>query len=290
MDSPTQSRHTGRKIWYAVAIALCGLVILLSSAFIVGDWIIQDTLSKTAVSLLQVVYDSAGGMRQVVQRVDQGAGEVRQISSEVSQVSLQISQNIEEKGLIALLLPEEKENQLAERINSIQETFSTIREVLASSLEMYRAIDSLPFVNLPGASQEQITKVEAAIAQSQTDFAELRQSVQDFRTAAAGQVDRVTQAADKVTARMDELSGDMNNLDADLVALQEFATRMQTTIPRALFVIALVITIFLVWVIYTQVEVIRLFVRRWKLLGETQAVPMLEADQTLASLGEENPE
>ncbi len=115
METNTSSRHTGRKIWYGIAIALCGLIILLSSAFIVGDWILQNTLSKTAVSLLQVVYDSAGGMHQVVQRVDQGAGEVRQISSEVSQVSLQISQNIEDKGLIALLLPEEKENQLAEQ-------------------------------------------------------------------------------------------------------------------------------------------------------------------------------
>ncbi len=137
---------------------------------------------------------------------------------------------------------------------------------------MYRAIDSLPFVNLPGASQEQITKVEAAIAQSQTDIAELRQSVQDFRTAAAGQVDRVTQAADKVTARMDELSGNMNNLGADLVALQEFATQMQTTIPRLLAIIAFIITLFLAWVIYTQVEVIRLYVQRWRLLGETEAV------------------
>lgn len=271
MDTNTSSRHTGRKIWYGIAIAICGLVILVSAVGVVGDWIAQSTLSKVAFSLLEVVDQTAGGLRPVIQRIDQGAMEVRQISAEVSQVSTQISQNIEDQGLIVLLLPEEKENNLVERINAVQETLSTIGEVLAAGLEMYQTIDRIPFVSLPAPSEEQVENIEAAVSQTQADVAALRQSVQDFRSGAAGQVSRVTQAADQVTAGMDQLSGRLNELDTRMVALQEFATQMQTTIRTLLAVVAFIITLFLAWVIYTQVEVIRLYVQRWKLLGEPEA-------------------
>lgn len=271
MDINTSSRHTGRKIWYGIAIAICGLVILVSAVGVVGDWIAQSTLSKVAFSLLEVVDQTAGGLRPVIQRIDQGAMEVRQISAEVSQVSTQISQNIEDQGLIVLLLPEEKENNLVERINAVQETLSTIGEVLAAGLEMYQTIDRIPFVSLPAPSEEQVENIEAAVSQTQADVAALRQSVQDFRSGAAGQVSRVTQAADQVTDGMDQLSGRLNELDTRMVALQEFATQMQTTIRTLLAVVAFIITLFLAWVIYTQVEVIRLYVQRWKLLGEPEA-------------------
>jgi hypothetical protein len=271
METQTPSRQTGRKIWYATAIALSVLVLLISVASVVGAWVVQNTLSDVTVSLLQTVYDSAGGLRQVIQKVDQGFGEVRQITSEVSQISTQISQNVDDKGLLLLLLPQEKEDKLVEGINSIQETLNTIREFLATFMEMYRAIDKLPFVNLPKPSIEQVEKIEAALTRIQTDIAALRKNVQDFRAGAADVISRVTQAADKITAGIDELSGWMSNLDSDLLALQEFALRMQTTIPRVLFVIAVVATLFLAWVIYTQVEAIRLYVRRWKLLSEPQA-------------------
>lgn len=271
MDTPTPSRHIGRKIWYATAITLSGLIILLSAIGVVGDWIAQSTMSKTIISLLEVVDQTAGGLRPVIQRIDQAAVEVRQITSEVSQVSDRISQNVEDQGLLLLLLPEEQENKLVGLITSVQETLSTIREVLAAGLEMYQAIDRMPFISLPAPSQEQVDKIEATINQTQADVAALRQSIQDFRAGAAGQVSRVTQAADKVTTGMDELSGRLNDLDAKMVSLQEFATNMQTTIPRLLALIAFFITLFLVWVIYTQVEVIRLYVQRWRLLKEPQA-------------------
>ena len=34
------SKHIGRKIWYSVAIGLCGLIILLGAVGVVGTWIV----------------------------------------------------------------------------------------------------------------------------------------------------------------------------------------------------------------------------------------------------------
>jgi hypothetical protein len=185
---------------------------------------------------------------------------------------------VEDKGLLLLLLPQEKEDRLVASINSVQETLSTIQGFLASSMEMYRAINKLPFVSLPGPSIEQVEKLEAALSGIQADIATLQQNIQEFRAGAADVISRVTQAADKITAGLDELSGRMNNLDENLAALQDFALRMQTTLPRLFTLAALVISLFLAWVIYTQVELIRLYTGRWKALGELEVAPAVAAE------------
>ena len=290
MNATTPSRHTGRKIWIGVAITISALILLLSAAGVVGVWVVENKLSDATVSLLQSVYDISGELRQAIEQADQGIGEVRQITAEVSQISSQISQNVEDQGLLALLLPQEQEDKLVASMNSIQETLGTIREFLASTIEMYGAINSIPFVNLPTPSLEQMEQIETTLSGIQADIATLQQNIQDFRAGAADVISRVTEAADKITAGLDELSGKIENLDQVLLALQDFSTRMQTTLPTLFVVMALVISLFLAWVTYTQVEVIRLYVQRWRLLGETPAAPMIEADQTPASPGEENPE
>ena len=272
MNATTPSRHTGRKIWIGVAITISALILLLSAAGVVGVWVVQNKLSDASVSLLQSVYDISGELRQEIERADQGIGEVRQIMAEVSQISSQISQNVEDQGLLALLLPQEQEDKLVASMNSVQETLGTIREFLASTIEMYRAINSIPFVNLPTPSVEQMEQIETTLSGIQADIATLQQNIQDFRAGAADVISRVTEAADKITAGLDELSGRIENLDQVLLALQDFSVRMQTTLPTLFVVMALVISLFLAWVTYTQVEVIRLYVQRWKLLGETEAL------------------
>jgi chromosome segregation ATPase len=266
MNTSISSRHIGRKIWYATAITLSVLVLLLSAGGIVGNWIAKNAMSRAAVSLLELVDTSSGSLRQVFQEVDQSTGTVRQIAQEVSQISQQISQNVNDQGLIATLLPEDKKNQLASQLDTIQESLHSIHGAAAATLELYRAIDRIPFISLPRLSQVQIDKIDAAMIQNQADVEALRQIVQDYRSGAAGQISQVTQAADKVSAGMDELGSILKKLDTQLQALQNFASRMQTDIPGILTAMALLFSLFNAFVIYTQVEVIRLYVQRWQSL------------------------
>ena len=267
MDEQVKTRNLGRKIWYGTAIVLSVLVLVISAASVVGAWVVEQSLSKITVNLLGVTYDLAGGLRQVTQRIDDGAGEIRQITTGVSDVSTQISQNVEDKGLIALLLPEEQEQKLVERVDSIQQTVNSVRDVLQAGQDLYNTINQLPLVSLPQPKQETVDNLEQAAAKSKAAVEELRQGVRDFRSSATGKIDKVTQAADTVTQGMDELSSLMVETDADLAALQDSVTRLQQIVPVALALGTVLLTLFLVYIIYTQVEVIRLFVQRWRQLS-----------------------
>jgi len=275
MDEQVKKNNLGRKIWYGTAITLSVLVLVISAVSVVGAWVVEQSLSKITVNLLGVTYDLAGGLRQVTQRINNGAGEIKQITTGVSDVSAQISQNVEDQGLVKLLLPEEQEQKLVELVDTIQQTVDSIRDVLQAGFDLYSSINQIPFVDLPQPKQETIDKLQQASANGKAAVEELTQGVSDFRSGAAEKVDKITQAADKITQGMDELSSLMVETDADLAALQDSVTRLQQIVPVVLALVTVLLTLFLVYVIYTQVEVIRLFVQRWKQLSPASA-PLTE--------------
>jgi gas vesicle protein len=271
MNEPRKNKHIGLRIWYIIAITLSVLVLILSTIGVIGTWILSRSLSNAAVAVLGAAQDMAGGVRQVAQRLDQSAVNVKQVTSGVSDASAKISQNINDQGLLLTLLPAEQEQKLVDQVKQIQDSFNAVSEVLASGVALYNSVNRLPFVNLPTVSSDQVAKLENTVATIQSTGEELRQSVQDFRSNAAGGIDKVTQAADKATKAISDLRSKLAKLDEDLAALQERALRLQQVLPTVFVVISIVATIFLAFVIYTQVEFILLFARRWPRLGEPAA-------------------
>ena len=78
----------------------------------------------------------------------------------------------------------------------------------------------------------------------------------------------VNQVNDEITKTRDGLS----QLDAKLAALEAFSIRLQKVIPGALMALALILTLIFAYVIFTQVEVIRLYMVRWQLLDQPKEV------------------
>jgi uncharacterized phage infection (PIP) family protein YhgE len=267
MTEEKTSRHIGRKIWYGVVISLSVLVILVSVAGIIGEWIVESTLSDISVSLLTVVENSAGSLRQVGARVDTKLVEAQQITGNISQAAGQLSQNVADKGLAMVLLPEEQEQKLTTTVQTISDSFANVKDLLASGLEMYRMIDRMPFVNLPAPDPETVSGIQASIDGLNSSVTELTGAIQEFRSGAASQVDKISSGADRVTGLLQDTSNRLAELDTRLADMQAKATQLKQVIPTVLVVVAVLMTLFLAYVIYTQVEVIRLFVRRWKELG-----------------------
>jgi len=268
MEPQAKTRRILRKIWYGAAITLSALVLLLSAAGLIGAWVIEQTLVDVSQDLLGASANVASGLRRVTGQIDQGVAQVRQISSQVTDTSLKISQNIEDKGLVLTLLPAEQEQNLVEQAQQIQETLDNIREVLSAGISLYHSINRLPLVSLPAPDPESIEQIQASAASAQATIAEMRQSAQDFRSGASSQVSRVTQASERVTQGMDQLHAELSDLDQDLAALADFALRAQQAVPLVFGLGALAISLLMVYVIYSQVEMMRLLVGRWKALEQ----------------------
>jgi hypothetical protein len=268
MNKEKKSRYIGRKIWYTIAIILCVLVILLGVVSVVGTWVIDLTLSDVTVTLLGVVDNTAGQLRNVASKINQGLAQAQEVTTSIAGVTGQLSENIQDKGIILTLLPEEQEQKLVGAVNSVQDAFTSVQEVLLNGIKLYRSIDQMPFVDLPKLNTEQVDKIEASMTEIQATTSQLQGDIQQVRDGAAEAVGRVESGVNKITQRMGETRDNLAELDVKLAALQELMVKLQKIIPTVFILLAVLTTLFAAFIIYTQVEVISLFVRRWRSLGK----------------------
>jgi hypothetical protein len=276
----------GKKILYACVIGMSSLILLGSIVGIIGVWLVERPLSDAAVTTLSLVEKSTAIVRASNTRVDQALAGLQVKTTEISDASQQLSQNVADKGLVLVLLPEEKEQQLIDTASSVRDTYTGIRESIGKGLDLYRSINRMPFVSLPGLSDEQMAKIDASVSKTQSLAEALRSEIADFRTGVASTIEKVDAAATLLNNEITQVRDTLSELDSRLAALEVLMIRLQQVIPSVLLVIAVIISLVFAFIIFTQVELIRLYINRWRLLGqpqgslpaETLAQPALEGE------------
>jgi methyl-accepting chemotaxis protein len=276
MSEVSQSSQLGRKIWYTAAIVLSGIVLLLSAAVVFGSWVLMDTLGDISETMLGAVDRSAGGVRMVFSDVDDTLGEIQVITDSIVDSRDQLSQAVSDQGLLMTLLPEEQTDNLVALSEQVEQTINTIGDVASSIVSLYRSINRLPLVNLPSLEQDEIETIEADINQVRDSITELRQGIEEFRSGAASTIDRLTQPLDRVSSQLEQSRNHLVEVDQQLAELQERAQRLQDLARTVFVLLAVFSTLFLAYVGYTQVEVIRLYLGRWKALGNSSQPAAME--------------
>lgn len=266
MDTKSNS-YLGKKILYGVVITLSSVAILLCLAGIIGVWVAKGPLGDAAVNALKVVENSSVFLRQSVSQVDTTLKVLQAKTAEIADASEQISQNVTDQGLVKVLLPETQEQTLAEALNSVQDIYNGIRESIAKGLDLYRSINRIPFVSLPGMSDDQMEKIDSTMTQIESKIEALRSAIADFRSGVATKIEKVIEAVKLVNNEISQVRDLLIQLDSKLAALEALAIRLQQVIPGALLAFAVLLTLVLAFLIFTQVEVIRLYVSHWKLLN-----------------------
>lgn len=271
MDETSQSKHTGRKIWYGAVIVFSALVLIICAVSVVGTWVLQSKLSDTTVALLQAAENLAGRAQLVIDQVQEPLGEIHKVSTNVSEASSKLSQDVQDKGLLMLLLPPEQEQKLVTLGTKVQDTLATIHEVLSSAAEMYQAIDRMPFISLPKPDMEKVREVEQSATDIRIAIEEVKSNVAEVRSGAAEKVGVITDIATRIADRSAQVLVALAALDAELEDFQVTLARVRSAVPTAFALAAFLLTLALVYVGYTQVEIIRLFLDRWRLLQAMSA-------------------
>lgn len=291
MDQKKNS-YLGKKILYGFVIGLSGLILLLCLVGIIGVWVVERPLSDAAVTTLKVVENSTALIRQSGSRVDSTLNVLQSKTAEITDASQQLSQNVTDKGLVMVLLPEAQEQALIETVSSVQDTYNGIRESIAKGLDLYRSINRIPFVSLPGLSDDQLEKIDNSMTQIQTLVETLRLQMADFRSGVAIKIDKVIEAVNLLNNEITKVRDGLSQLDAKLAALEAFSIRLQQVIPGALLAFAVILSLIFAFVIFTQVEVIRLYLAHWRLLSQDQVIisgdtlPQTSQDVTTGSENE----
>ncbi len=251
-------KRFGRSALLIVAVA----VMVLCVGGIFGAWGISSAVSNFTLKVFSVIQ---GG----VMVVDTAAGRVNDLvqtaRTEVQQTAETIntaSSNLQENHPVLTALNERLETRLGPTVDKVQETLAPVHDVLVSVSSAVSFANSIPFIAERAPRLDQLDQTLSRLSSLGADVKQLRTML---NAAVTEQADRLTQsvatALTHLTSRIDSglanIQSEVQALQAELAALQARLQTLQSVLLLIFNLIALLMTLLYIWVIYSQVVVIR---------------------------------
>lgn len=243
------------------AIALAILFVVVSLGGIFGAWFVNRKASDVALKGFGVIEIGAGVVDTGVGRVDDliatSRTEVRQAAETITAVGGQTLSN----SPVLTALNERLETSLAPRIAQMQQMLAPVRDALGKMSNAVSMVSSLPGMaeRAPrlAALDESLNRLEEMSA----DATQLRSTLRALAGAQNGGVTPEAVATlDKLTQRIDtrlgEVQANVQAVRAEVKALQVRLDKRKSRLLFAFNLVALLSTLILAWMVYTQVVVI----------------------------------
>jgi hypothetical protein len=244
------------------AIALAVLFIGLSLLGIFGAWFVDRKATDVALKGFGLIEVGIGVVDAGVSRVDDliatSRTEVRQASETITTAGAQAQAN----SPVLNALNERLETNLAPRIAQMQQVLAPVRDAVGNVANAVSLLNSLPMMadRAPrlAALDDAFNRLEGLSADTTQLRGTLRALVAEQKSDIAPQtVAALKGIAQRIDTRLGEVQANIDGVQADIAALH---VRLDTRKSRLLFVfnlVALLSSLMLAWIIYTQVVVIQ---------------------------------
>ena len=243
------------------AIAMAVLFIGLSLFGIFGAWFVDRKATDVALK-------GFGLIETGVQAVDAGVGrvnelittsrmEVRQASETITTVGAQAQAN----RAVLNALNERLETSLAPRIEQMQKVLAPVREALGNVGNAVSLLNSLPMM---ADRAPRLAALDDAFSRLEELSADAKQLRGTLRALVAGQNNDVTAETlvtlngltQRIDTRLGEAQANVQGVQADIDALQVRLDTRKSRLLLAFNLVALLSTLMLTWIVYTQIVVI----------------------------------
>jgi DNA repair exonuclease SbcCD ATPase subunit len=255
---------TLKRVLSVTTIILCAIVILLSAAGVIGAWATTGKVIEAGTKLLTGAEKAAGAVQIGLQSIDKELENLEDDTAAIQEATAQLSQNISDKGLVMVLLPPAREEKLTNSISAIEDALSTAEQMVSSLIDTLSFIESLPFVELPKPEPETVSSIAAKVEKLNTSIDNAKARMQEARDNSAGAAQRVSDAVGEINNDIETARSEVDTRSEQVAATQESLASLKQSFPTWVYISALLITLILVWVIYTQVLIIQFALGKYK--------------------------
>lgn len=251
-----------KKIGRILILVIAVLVIVLSVGGILAAWGISNAVSNIALKVFTTIQAGVEIVDGAVGRVDTLVQTARSEVQQASEAVTTAAGNLQENRPVLTALSDRLETRLGPTVDKIQEAVVPARDALVGVRNAVSFANSIPFVQERAPRLEQLEQTLTDLSALAADVRQLRTTLQAAATEKADQLTQgVATALTDLAARIDSrLAGTQSNvqaLQADIAALQDRIQRTQSVLLLIFNLIALLATLVYIWVIYSQVVVIR---------------------------------
>jgi len=244
------------------AILLAVLFIGLCLFGIFGAWFVDRKVTDVALKVFGVIETGVGVVNAGVGRVDdliaKSRTEVRQASETITAAGAQAQAN----SPVLNALNERLDTSLAPRIAQMQQVLAPVRDAVGSVANAVSLVNSLPMMTDRAPRLAALDDAFNRLEELSADATQLRGTLRALVAAQTSDVTVETVATlngltQRIDTRLGEVQANVQGVQADIAALQ---VRLDTRKSQLLFLfnlLALVCTLMLAWIVYTQVVVVQ---------------------------------
>jgi uncharacterized phage infection (PIP) family protein YhgE len=251
-----------KKIIRVGAIAIAALFVGLSLFGILGAWFVDRKATDVALKGFSLIESGVkvvdAGVGRVNDLIVTSRTEVQQASETITATGAQAQAN----SPVLNALNERLETNLAPRIAKMQQVLAPVRDALGNVANAVSLLNSLPMMADRAPRLAALDDAFNRLEELSADATQLRSTLRALAATQQGDVTAQTVATlngltQRIDTRLGEVQANVQGVRADIAELQ---VRLDTRKSRLLFVfnlLALLSTLMLTWIVYTQIVVIQ---------------------------------
>ena len=257
------------------AITIAALFIGLSLFGIFGAWFVDRKATDVALKAFGLIETGVqvvdAGVGRVNELVATSRTEVRQASETITAVGPQARAN----SAVLNALNDRLETSLAPRIAKMQQVLAPVRDAMGNIANAVSLLNSLPMM---ADRAPRLAALDDAFNRLEEISADGKQLRGTLRALVAGQNSDITAETlatlngltQRIDTRLGEAQANVQGVQADIDALQMRLDTRKSRLLLAFNLLAFLLTLMLVWIVYTQVVVIQ---HHWTRVRRPAATP-----------------
>lgn len=258
--------HILKKIGHFLLIIIAIVVIVFSAAGIYGTWWLHNTVTDVTLRVFSAINTGVAvvdnGVAMVGGLVQDGRTEVQQAEQTITTVGA----NLQENSPVLTALNNRLQTRLAPAVSKIQTTLAPVRGALQTISTVVGLLNTIPFIqeNVPA-----VDRVDTALSRVDQLAADVRQLDDTLRASVVEGKNELTQEAvttlTTLTTRIDtglsEVQTTISGVQSDIADLQARIAARQARLLRIYNLAAILLTLLMIWLIYSQIVVIQ---KHWR--------------------------
>jgi hypothetical protein len=247
---------TLKRVLATIAIIIAILVAFISVGGVAGTWIVNGILTRGAERILvgaeRALDVTSEGLGKVDTRLEGARVSVKTVEDTVAQMG----DDVVETNFALAIIEKTVGEELYPRVDAARETISAIRASVIALNNTLEAANELPFVSVPTLTDE-LQSVNDRVTETRTAVDEIRTAIVDAKTGAVGNaVNAITSRTSRVDDGLAAVQGLVSEYDLKVFDARAEVTALKSKVATGLDLIAIVFTLWFVWVAISQIAVI----------------------------------
>ncbi len=217
-------------------------------------WVSFSAAGNVLVNLFEAGEKATAVASDALNQVDATMVDFGNKASALSNDVAQISQNVADQGVIATLLPPDKETIFTDKVNEVKQTVTQVKDAIDSVRNFMQMLQAIPFIQTPNLDDSVLGKLSEVIQKVEGIVTQIKQGIENARAGVSGAIDQVSSAVAQLsTAVFDarfplaQLRGYVEAANQVILPFLQAFTPLFFLFVGAIFSVLYLWTIFVMW-------------------------------------------